>query len=60
MSHAELTPERIRARIHHPIMDADGHWLEYGPVVSEQLRKIGGDAAVEGFQSIGKGVREAS
>ena len=59
MSHVELTPEQIRARIHHPIMDADGHWLEYGPVITEHLRKIGGDAAVEGFQSIGKGVRES-
>ena len=59
MSHVELTPEQIRARIHHPIMDADGHWLEYGPVITEQLRKIGGAAAVEGFQSIGKGVRES-
>lgn len=54
-----MTPEQIRARLNHPIVDADGHWLEYGPVVSEHLRKIGGDVAVEGFQSIGKGVRES-
>ena len=57
MSHADLTPGQIRARLNHPIVDADGHWLEYGPVISEHLRKIGGDVAVEGFQSIGKDVR---
>ena len=39
----------IRARLQHPIIDADGHWLEFGPLVREQLRKIGGAKAVEGF-----------
>ena len=37
----------LRSRLHHPIIDADGHWLEYGPVMREQFRKIGGEAAVE-------------
>ena len=44
------SPERIRARLDHPIVDADGHWLEFGPVVSEELRRIGRDAA-EGLLS---------
>ncbi|MDH3602050.1 MAG: hypothetical protein OEU26_20755, partial [Candidatus Tectomicrobia bacterium] len=44
------TASDIRARLTHPIIDADGHWLEYGPFVDEQLRRIGGDKAVEGFQ----------
>ncbi|MCY4390015.1 MAG: amidohydrolase family protein [Desulfurellaceae bacterium] len=39
----------VRARLQHPIIDADGHWLEFGPLVREQLRKIGGAKAVEGF-----------
>ncbi|MBI1737189.1 MAG: amidohydrolase family protein [Candidatus Rokubacteria bacterium] len=59
MDHGHLTPRQIRARVTHPVIDADGHWLEYGPVVSDQLRKIGGDAAAAGFLSIGRQVREA-
>jgi len=54
-----LTPEQVRARVNHPIVDADGHWLEYGPVAVDALRRIGGDRAVEGFTSIGRGVRES-
>ncbi len=53
------SPAQIRSRLSHPIIDADGHWLEYGPVVTEQLRRIGGDKAAEGLQSIGKQTREA-
>ena len=53
------SPAELRARLSHPIIDADGHWLEYGPVVTEQLRRIGGDRAAEGFRSIGKQVRAA-
>jgi predicted TIM-barrel fold metal-dependent hydrolase len=39
----------LRARLHHPIIDADGHWLEYGPVMREEFRRIGGEAAAEAF-----------
>src|SRR3989442_9265366 len=53
------SPAQVRARLTHPVIDADGHWLEYGPVVSEQLRRIGGDRATEGFLSIGRQVRES-
>src|SRR5712671_7275326 len=38
---------KLRSRLKHPIIDADGHWLEYGPVMREEFRRIGGDAAVE-------------
>ena len=30
--------DKIRARIDHPIVDADGHCLEYMPLVREYLR----------------------
>jgi len=39
----------IRARLDHPIIDADGHWIEYGPLMREEFRRIGGEAAVEGL-----------
>ena len=53
------SPGRIRARLDHPVIDADGHWLEYGPVLSEQLRRVGGERAAEGFLSVGRQVRES-
>src|SRR5207244_3879955 len=37
----------------HPIIDADGHWIEFGPYVRQQLKRIGGDRAVEGFGVFG-------
>src|SRR5438445_939771 len=37
----------LRSRLNHPIIDADGHWLEYAPVMREEFRRIGGDAAAE-------------
>src|SRR2546427_1545907 len=36
---------KLRSRLNHPIIDADGHWLEYGPVMREEFRRIGGGAA---------------
>ena len=37
----------LHAQFKHPVIDADGHWLEYGPVMRGEFRRIGGDAAVE-------------
>ena len=45
---------QVRAGLSHPVVDADGHWLEFGPLVRSQLRKIGGDKAVEGFSMFPK------
>ena len=42
-----LDARTLHARLNHPIVDADGHWLEYGPVMREEFRRIGGEAAVE-------------
>src|SRR5438477_8122132 len=39
----------LRSRLNHPVIDADGHWLEYSPVMREEFRRIGGDAAAEAF-----------
>jgi predicted TIM-barrel fold metal-dependent hydrolase len=40
---------QLRSRLSHPIVDADGHWLEYGPVMGEEFRRIGGEAAAEAW-----------
>src|SRR5262245_2630405 len=52
-------PEQIRARLSHPVVDADGHWLHYGPVFREEMRKVGGDTALQGVLSVSRGAREA-
>jgi predicted TIM-barrel fold metal-dependent hydrolase len=57
-NNAHPRPEQIRARLAHPVVDADGHWLHYGPVFREEIRKVGGDAALEGVLSVSKGTRE--
>jgi predicted TIM-barrel fold metal-dependent hydrolase len=48
-AHGQTSPAEVRSRLKHPVVDADGHWLEYGPVFSEQMRKVGGDKAADGF-----------
>jgi predicted TIM-barrel fold metal-dependent hydrolase len=46
-SNGHLDARTLHSRLNHPIIDADGHWLEYGPVMREEFRRIGGEAAVE-------------
>ncbi|MGE0824781.1 MAG: amidohydrolase family protein [Candidatus Binatia bacterium] len=53
-SNGHATASKVRAQLHHPVIDADGHWLEFGPLVREELRRIGGAKAVEGFATFPK------
>ncbi len=55
----ESAAAKLRSRLDHPVIDADGHWLEFGPVVGEEMRRIGGDLAFQGFFERGHRVREA-
>lgn len=50
---------KLRADLGHPVIDADGHWLEYSPVVVEAMRKIGGDIATKAIRSGGGRVRQS-
>ena len=45
--------ERIRARIDHPIVDADGHYLEFMPLVKDILRDIAGSGVVARYEKSG-------
>ena len=54
---AHLSAAQIKARLDHPIIDADGHWIEYGPVFTEELRRVGGEDAVEGWNAVRNGSR---
>ena len=53
------TPEQIRSRVDHPIIDGDGHWVEFDPVFSERMRKVGGDKAADGFNTAMQTTRDA-
>jgi len=58
-ANGHATPAQIRSRLTHPVIDADGHWLEYGPVFSEQMRKVGGDLAADAFLAALRTTRES-
>ena len=46
---AHASPEQLRSRLNHPIIDGDGHWIEYTPVFAERMRKVAGDISADGF-----------
>ena len=45
----EYHPEETRKKISHPVIDGDGHWIEYTPVFAERMRKVVGDKGADGF-----------
>ena len=49
-SNGQSEARKLRSRLNHPVIDADGHWIEYGPVMREEFRRIGGDAAAEALE----------
>ncbi len=48
---ADSQSRTLRARLSHPVIDSDGHWVEFGPQVLDYLKNVGGSQAVEGFES---------
>ena len=48
-AHKNWHPEQVHSRLNHPVIDGDGHWIEYGPVFAEQVRKAAGDKAADGL-----------
>src|SRR2546422_5057856 len=53
------TPAQIRSHLNHPVIDGDGHWVEFDPVFSDRMRKVGGDKAADGFNAAMKTTRDA-
>ena len=49
----------LRSQLSHPVIDADGHGLEYGPVLGDALRRIGGDAAARALAITSGRVRDS-
>jgi predicted TIM-barrel fold metal-dependent hydrolase len=46
---AHRTPEEVRKHLKHPVIDGDGHWVEYAPVFGERIRKAVGNLGADGF-----------
>jgi predicted TIM-barrel fold metal-dependent hydrolase len=46
----KLSSREIRKMLGHPIIDADGHWLEFGPSINDYLREVGGQKVVDSFR----------
>ncbi|HEV2054542.1 MAG TPA: amidohydrolase family protein [Methylomirabilota bacterium] len=46
-TNGQTDARKLHSRLRHPVIDADGHWIEYGPVMKEEFRRIGGEAAAE-------------
>ncbi len=42
----------VRAKLDHPVIDGDGHWLEPVPIFLDYLREVGGASMVERFVKI--------
>src|SRR5438067_11630630 len=47
LTNGQTEARKLRARLSHPIIDADGHWAEFAPHMRDEFRRIGGDTAVE-------------
>ena len=56
---SKLKSEDIRKRIGHPVIDADGHWLEFGPSINEYLKEVAGQQVVDSFRRRGSYVQKS-
>jgi len=57
--HGHLPAAELRSQLGHPVIDADGHWVEYGPVLREAMARIGGEPAARGFASFSSTVERS-
>jgi predicted TIM-barrel fold metal-dependent hydrolase len=55
VKHSGPTSAAIRDALDHPVVDADGHWLEPVPVFVDFLRDEGGTRAVDDFMEFSGG-----
>src|ERR1700681_2438280 len=40
----------VKARLSHPVIDSDGHVIEFEPAVMDHLKEVGGPRLVERFK----------
>ncbi|MCE2390157.1 MAG: amidohydrolase family protein [Proteobacteria bacterium] len=49
--------DAIRARLDHPVIDSDAHFIEFMPEVLDRLRELAGERAVAAFERLGESIR---
>ena len=48
--------DRVRTRLDHPVIDSDGHHIEFLPLVKDRVREIGDDGVAKRFEQIAQGL----
>lgn len=49
-SHHKTTPAALHARLTHPVIDGDGHWIEFEPTLLDYLKQVGGPTMVDRYR----------
>ncbi len=49
-SHQNMTSATLHARLTHPVIDGDGHWIEFEPTLLDYLKQVGGPTMVERYR----------
>ncbi|MCH8883991.1 MAG: amidohydrolase family protein [SAR324 cluster bacterium] len=52
---ASTKSAQIRSRLNHPVIDTDGHSLEFLPLFEDYLAQVGGPDMVERFKAVPRG-----
>ena len=50
-----MNTAQIRARLSHPVVDADGHLLEFVPLVRDFVAEIAGEDVAKRFDAVTRG-----
>ncbi|HEY7318756.1 MAG TPA: amidohydrolase, partial [Candidatus Binatia bacterium] len=50
MSANGSTSAKIRAKLNHPIIDTDGHTVEFTPVFFDYIKEVGGAGMIERYK----------
>ncbi len=54
MATTQMSKSRaVRARFNHPVIDSDGHTVEFEPAVMEYLKQVGGARMIERYKTQG-------
>lgn len=49
-THRKTASASIHERLKHPVIDADGHWIEFEPTLLDYLKQVGGPSLVDRFR----------
>lgn len=53
------TSKAIHDRLGYPVIDADGHYIEFGPSILDYMRKVAGPRVADAFMMTGERVAES-